>query len=149
MSQKESPSSAGVVREDASNVSTMSITAPALKPTLERAADVIDAPQAATKRYSQRHNHTTQKPIRMGMAKKRSYWIFEYRFQDDVALYVMRCPHEFCQNPVFSRHPLMRDRAATHLKACGQDFQNEREMVKRYAHLGEYQESIHLALVTI
>ncbi|KAH9896362.1 hypothetical protein F4778DRAFT_783635 [Xylariomycetidae sp. FL2044] len=40
-----------------------------------------------------------------------------------------------CANPVFSKHPLYRDRAKTHFEECGMPYKDERDMVRRYARL--------------
>ena len=64
------------------------------------------------------------------------YWIFEYRLRRHDGLYIMRCPSN-CDSSVFTKHPLKNKRAARHLEACGHRFKSERDMVERYATLGE------------
>lgn len=64
--------------------------------------------------------------------------MFTYRFEEVDSFYIMRCPRPDCDSPVFNRHPLLGDRAAEHLVRCGQPFETERDLVRRYARLGRF-----------
>ncbi|KAI1084553.1 hypothetical protein F5B20DRAFT_210765 [Whalleya microplaca] len=78
-------------------------------------------------------------PIKMTRVYKGNYWVFDYtirlRNKAHNALYVMRCPSKSCDKPVFSKHPLRKQRAEKHLKRCGLPFKDTRDMVRRYAQL--------------
>ncbi|ORY68912.1 uncharacterized protein BCR38DRAFT_482383 [Pseudomassariella vexata] len=78
---------------------------------------------------------TQQPPIKTSEVSKGNYWILGYPTRSSSALYIMRCPSETCEHPVFSKHPLCQNRAANHLRECGQPFKDKRDMVKRYARL--------------
>lgn len=83
---------------------------------------------------------TLQAPIKTAVATRYRYWVFEYRTRvgdhGHTAFYTMRCPAS-CAQPVFSKHPLLQDRAAKHLESCGQPFDNEMDMVRRYSRRGK------------
>ncbi|KAF6835283.1 hypothetical protein CPLU01_04363 [Colletotrichum plurivorum] len=51
---------------------------------------------------------------------------------EKIALYAFSCPKD-CGNSAFTTHPLKGGRAAEHLGKCGVEFQNEEDMVQRYA----------------
>ena len=51
-------------------------------------------------------------------------------------MYILRCPNESCQQPVFSQHPLKADRAVSHFKACGVPFKKVSDLVSLYADVG-------------
>lgn len=125
-------------------LTALELSGPAAAPSSPSAAQSKIAnrlvPSESSRQVTEDIGRTRAQPIQpsMGMEKvvRGHYWIFEYRIATQVALYVMRCPSPSCQSPVFSRHPLKRGRAAVHLKACGQYFKNEEDMVRRYAQLG-------------
>ncbi|KAI0008955.1 hypothetical protein F4779DRAFT_618077 [Xylariaceae sp. FL0662B] len=78
-------------------------------------------------------------PIKTTQVTKGNYWIFDYIIHSDnrphSALFTMRCPSSSCDNPVFTKHPLRRQRAAKHLKRCRVPFKDTKDMVRRYARL--------------
>lgn len=84
--------------------------------------------------YSEKRSPTLQPPIER--SKIANYWVFDYTFKQQQYLFIMRCPSPNCQNAIFTHHPLKRNRAADHFRACGMHFRNERDMVQRYARQG-------------
>ncbi|KAJ9148412.1 hypothetical protein NKR23_g5234 [Pleurostoma richardsiae] len=80
-----------------------------------------------------RRQPTLQPPIKITELRKLPYWVFEYRFSRGLSLCTLRCPSPTCSAPVFSKHPLKRSRAASHLKSCGVPFRNERDIIRKYA----------------
>lgn len=88
-------------------------------------------PKQRVQEYFSNRDWAIQRPIPMGQTD--NYWIFDYPFMEGRFLFILRCPATKCQHPVFSLHPLKQDRAVKHLKACGQRFDDEEDIVKRYA----------------
>ena len=92
-------------------------------------------PKQRVQEYFSNRDWAIQRPIPMGQTD--NYWIFDYPFMEGRFLFILRCPATKCQHPVFSLHPLKQDRAVKHLKACGQRFDDEEDIVKRYARQGQ------------
>ncbi|KAL1859054.1 hypothetical protein Daus18300_009692 [Diaporthe australafricana] len=60
-------------------------------------------------------------------------WVFGYQIGDKYALYIMSCPTARCGSfEIFTKHPLMRDNAADHLRDCGQVFADDDDMVRQF-----------------
>nr|XP_036584657.1 uncharacterized protein CTRU02_05139 [Colletotrichum truncatum]KAF6794307.1 hypothetical protein CTRU02_05139 [Colletotrichum truncatum] len=71
-------------------------------------------------------------PIKRDRIWKSNFWVFPYDLEKRIALYVLKCPKESC-GKVFSKHPLESRRAARHLRNCGFKFEDQYDMVRRYA----------------
>lgn len=70
------------------------------------------------------------------------FWVFECKVravEDPPRWYylALRCPID-CECPVFSKNPLCEDRAARHLEECGQEYEDEYDMLRRYARIGNH-----------
>lgn len=59
-------------------------------------------------------------------------WIFGYTFPGttEYSLYYLTCPKMGC--PAFKSHPLVDGRGAQHIRACGGEFQDEAEMIRKF-----------------
>ncbi|KAI8945948.1 hypothetical protein F4801DRAFT_583910 [Xylaria longipes] len=85
------------------------------------------------------HWKFTEKPnIDFAEVESGNFWVFEckVRARGHWAWYyfTMRCPTD-CECPVFSKNPMCEDRAAEHLRKCGQVFEDEYDMLRRYARI--------------
>jgi len=77
--------------------------------------------------------------IRARGAREGHYWIFEHNHATrGNGYYILRCPKQNCQSPVFSSDPFKRGRAVEHLRRCGVEFDDEEDIVDRYAKLGKF-----------
>lgn len=92
-------------------------------------------PKQRVQDYSSRRDWALQRPI--PKAQTDNYWVFDYLFEERRYLFILRCPAASCQHPVFSLHPLKQDRAVKHLEACGQRFDDEEDIIRRYARQGQ------------
>jgi len=72
----------------------------------------------------------------MRAAREGHYWIFEHDHHTrGNGFYILRCPKTDCQSPVFSSDPLKKNRAVEHFGRCGVEFDDEEDIVGRYAKL--------------
>ncbi|KAK8877602.1 hypothetical protein PGQ11_002548 [Apiospora arundinis] len=103
-------------------------------------ADLAAAPAVAAPPPSKRLHKLPQpqrqqyETIKTDLVTKEHYWVFDFGY-DPASLYTLRCPSSTCNNPVFSKHPLLEERAARHFKSCGVNFRNTTDLVRRYARL--------------
>ena len=80
----------------------------------------------------------TNATIKMKSAADAKYFVFHH---DHATLgdhhYVLRCPKQKCPSAKFCKHPLEDDRAVNHFTACGVDFEDEEDIIERYAKIGK------------
>lgn len=63
-------------------------------------------------------------------------WLFGYTFPgSQYALYYLTCPTLGCA--AVNTHPLIKGRGAEHMRACGGNFVDEQDMIRKYGTQGE------------
>jgi len=105
-------------------------------PAYEDAKAASKPPSHNTKTRRQIEIQTESPDIKMADVSRNSMWIFDYGSDPRHSLFVMKCPRN-CQSPVFTKHPLMEERAASHLRRCRVPFRSEKDMIRRYARRGK------------
>lgn len=105
--------------------------------TVETASNGQDVQIPATRflKYVNRFSTGTQMTKRPKFKKNgipSRPWVFGYTFPGttEYALYYLTCPKMVC--PAFKTHPLVDERGAQHIRACGGEFQDEAEMVRKF-----------------
>ncbi|KAI1734097.1 hypothetical protein F4680DRAFT_454283 [Xylaria scruposa] len=81
----------------------------------------------------------TEKPnIDFAEVQSEHLWVFECKvlatYQHKWYYLTMKCPAD-CKCPVFSKNPMCEGRGANHLKQCGMAFEDEYDMLRKYARI--------------